>query len=667
MSDKLTSPGIAISETTGEVSTIRGQDTGIVYVLGVAEKGPIGTPIEILSPTDAEKKIGAYVSGYYGRRAVDVAFAEGATKVYFARTCHYTAGVADAVKATYTTQGYNPNDDDRAKVNTLKATAKSEGAWGNKVKIDTVKASTTSDANLLTGAEKVSVVSAADFEAGDIVEIDDAVHYARVVVTKVDTGANDLYFQALTLGTTIGSGATVRTCSTHKARTTLLTGTSVATGATYADLTNATGINVGAVVTFMDNRTGGGLPNDVSVKVTSISVNRIFFAALGAITTIDAANSDVATQEFDLAVYVDTVQVETFSYLSMSSANEKDYVENKVSSDYVDLADQSSTENDLGDIPETQVLTPLASGADGLGSIADADYIGSEAYGNGVWQFESEPDRFAQLICPDASSAAVQNAMLVYAERRRLWYEAWVPFDKTAAEAKTFRTTTAAFNSNFGGITWPNMYWINPSTSVRELIPVCAFIAGLNAREWSKVGQGPWTQPAGTEEGKFRTAQGLEGVDNNGKHETDKRSVRNALYQAGVNPLYKHPRLGKAIMYGIRTLEIDGDFPQKGERVTFLYCEHSIKEGSHWSVFKNINSRMKGRVRRSIRTFLKGIWTQGGLKGATAEEAFVIDLDSLNTAATEALGEFYGKIGLATLKGAEFVYFVFSKIIPATE
>lgn len=663
-----TSPGTSVGEEKAEVSTIKGAERGVLCVIGVSEKGKIGSPIEINSIPDAKKKLGDYVAGYYGRKAVEVAMKKnGARKAYFVRVAHMTTPpTSDAVQASYTAQGYDPETEDQAKVNTLKFRALSEGGWGNRLKITTQKASGGPLlAAFATGHEKLEVTDSSDFEVGDIVEVaDTVVHYCRVIVTSIDSVNHYLYCKAQTLGTSIvTASSTVKTCSTHKVRTALDTGTSIATGATYADLVNASGINVGTVLTIVDTRTGGGQPNNVTVQVTRISEKRVFFDAVGAITTIDAANSEVVSQEFDVSVYLDTEQVGTTQkYLSMVDANTKDFVENKFSSEYVEVIDQDSTEGDLGDIPESLSLQALSSGADGLASLADADFTGSEADKTGVYQFNNLAEQFAQFICPDASSATVQNAMASYCEERKWWYEPFIPLGYTSAQARTFVKSTAAFNTNTGRICWPNAKWLNPETGVEETIPICAFTAGANARVWRDLTKGPWVQVAGVEDGILVGATGLEGVDNNGVHETDDLAVRDALYEDKINAIYNFPGYG-LVIYGIRTLETDGDFPQMGERVTFYYCEHSVRDGTPWVVFKNIDSRLKGRVKRSIRTFLKGVWLkgEGGLKGATEEEAFDIDVESLNTEEEGQLGNFWGKIGLATKKGAEFVYFLFSK------
>ena len=86
-----------------------------------------------------------------------------------------------------------------------------------------------------------------------------------------------------------------------------------------------------------------------------------------------------------------------------------------------------------------------------------------------------------------------------------------------------------------------------------------------------------------------------------------------------------------------------------------------------WSVFENIDDEFKAKSKASIYNFLESVRKRGGLKGKKAEEAFHIDMESLNTAETEEAGEFYFRIGLAAKKAGEFIYFIFSKIIGGEE
>jgi phage tail sheath protein FI len=657
MAAKLDSPGITSYYKKAGVQSIVPAELGTVILLGVSEWGECNKPITIYSPADRKAKIGDYLAGYYGAKCVDAVFNEGAKQVIFVRCAHSISGVLQAAKAALTVQGCNAGAEDRTKVNTVTFTAKCEGTYGNRLKVNTVKASTTSAAILAASSVySVTVNDSSDFEVGDVVDISDGTHYVRVVLTAVNpnTGTEKLYFEPVTLSSQIASGATVKTASTHIVRTQFATGQTLATNATSIELENVTGIKVGQILTFMDTQEDTNAQS-ITVEVTNIDGNTVEFASVGTITSILAVNSEVVSQEFNCRIYLNNDEVGTEQkFLSMSSNFESNYIDNKFDNDYLVAADQSSSEDAIGDIPIASVLEALTSGTDGLDSLADADFTGSSIYKTGLYALDSLASQFAQIACPDARSATVKKAVVNYAESKLWWTEQEPDFDKTPAEAVEFKNSTAMLNTDKGAMSYPNVKWLNPESGVTETIPASILVMGLNARIWTSVGKGPWIQPAGVEDGVLMTCEGLE------SEYTDDRTYRDLLSKNLLNSIYKFNPYGY-VVYDINTLINGGDLTQKGESVTFLYCRHSIVNGIPWALFKNIDDAFKGRVYRTIRAFLRTVWRGGGLKGLTEEEAFEIDLTSLNTDETEAQGEFFAKIGLATKKGARKIYFEFSK------
>lgn len=194
MSDKLLSPGIKVLRERGLGASVKGSDLGIVYVLGVFEWGEIGKPILILNPTDRAKKVGEYLSSYYGAKAIDILFAQkGISNIYAVRTAHYTAGVCDAVKAAVISQGYNPDDENRVKVNTVNFTGKAEGEYGNKINLTNKKVETVTTAILATGGESVAVSSVEGFEIGDAIELISGVNRIRTIITYINSLQPILY------------------------------------------------------------------------------------------------------------------------------------------------------------------------------------------------------------------------------------------------------------------------------------------------------------------------------------------------------------------------------------------------------------------------------------------------------------------------------------------
>ena len=62
------------------------------------------------------------------------------------------------------------------------------------------------------------------------------------------------------------------------------------------------------------------------------------------------------------------------------------------------------------------------------------------------------------------------------------------------------------------------------------------------------------------------------------------------------------------------------------------------------------------RITNSLSTFLRGYWQQGGLRGATANEAFYVTCNATNNSAADIQNGIVNiEVGVATEYPAEFV------------
>ena len=93
-------------------------------------------------------------------------------------------------------------------------------------------------------------------------------------------------------------------------------------------------------------------------------------------------------------------------------------------------------------------------------------------------------------------------------------------------------------------------------------------------------------------------------------------------------------------------------------RRLFIYLEESIKANTNWVVFEPNDELLWVRVRRTIETFLSGMWRGGALAGASEAEAFFVDIGP-NTMTQDDIdnGKLVCVIGVAPVKPAEFVIF----------
>lgn len=90
---------VATVETPPSIQTIQGVPSSIIGFIGIAKRGPIGTPKFFTSFKQAVKTFGSYVANSFLMQAVQGAFLNGASQVWISRTCHYT-DATDAATAT---------------------------------------------------------------------------------------------------------------------------------------------------------------------------------------------------------------------------------------------------------------------------------------------------------------------------------------------------------------------------------------------------------------------------------------------------------------------------------------------------------------------------------------------------------------------------------------
>ena len=87
---------------------------------------------------------------------------------------------------------------------------------------------------------------------------------------------------------------------------------------------------------------------------------------------------------------------------------------------------------------------------------------------------------------------------------------------------------------------------------------------------------------------------------------------------------------------------------------TFNYIEESIKKSTSWAVFEANDANTHIRVKAQIESFLTGIWKAGGLVGASAAQAFFVNVGLGSTVTPQDVleGKMNVEIGLAASRPA---------------
>lgn len=421
-----------------------------------------------------------------------------------------------------------------------------------------------------------------------------------------------------------------------------------------------------AVAIGFDNAIHSGL---AAGTLSTLRVDAKYDGTYGnALTITTAAATSGDADEFNLTVLKSGVIVEVWPNLSMTDAD-ANFVETVINdsstgSSYIAVTDLDSGAPSPADLPALGTFGPLAGGGDGLSSLADNDFIGTDAAKNGIRALDIVQD-LSLLIVPERATSAVHNAMLAYCETTRD-KQCFAVLDPPAGQSTTgiitYVTSTAAIQelSEFGAIYWPRVTVLNPSKSVfgnvaNITVPPSGHIAGIYARTDSARPGGVYDPPAGTEQGKFTSIVGFE------TNEVLEEAKRDLVFPKRINPLTTSPGQPRYID-GARTLKSSGNFPTVAERRGAIFIEQSTKNSLQFARHKNNNAQLRAQVTRTVTNFLVEEMKKDAFRSRDPKTAFFVDFgDALNPPAVEFSGQLIGRIGIATNKPAEFLVLRFSQ------
>jgi phage tail sheath protein FI len=118
------------------------------------------------------------------------------------------------------------------------------------------------------------------------------------------------------------------------------------------------------------------------------------------------------------------------------------------------------------------------------------------------------------------------------------------------------------------------------------------------------------------------------------------------------------------LIWGARTLDGNSqDWRYISVRRTMTFIEQSVKLASRAYVFEPNDENTWGAVKSMIGNFLTGVWKEGGLQGASAADAFQVDvgLGSTMTADDVLNGFMRVSVKVAVVHPAEFIVFTFEQ------
>lgn len=469
------------------------------------------------------------------------------------------------------------------------------------------------------------------------------------VVDQATTPVNTLQIDAKN-GGAWGNNIVVDIANSNLAST-KISGTAANIGDTNITVASTEGIYPGSILEF---QTG---PEYHVVVAVDRSANVITIDS--GLSSAQAIDNTVISQEFDLIVKYNNVTVEEWKYLTMGGAGTSgleiapNYVETVVNDDltgsnYIVTTDLDSASAIPTNRPAVGSST-LTSGSDGTLQPSVTNHSTAIATTQAFNTVDSitllcDPDIHSCSGSPtDADLQGLQNDLFTYCESRKDCIA--LVSVKAGANVTDAETWAGALNAtSFGALFYPWGEVEDPLNQGKTYVPLMGHIAGLIAR--TDDSRGVHKAPAGT-------LAVLRGVRQFQQVVTD--TDIDTLLPAKVNSCISLRGIGN-VCWGARTLSSDSNYRYIPVRRTLNYIEESISDGLKWAVFEPNDSKLWSKLRLSVQAFLLSTWRTGALQGVKPSEAFYVKCDSTTNPQSEIdLGRVHVEIGVAPVKPAEFV------------
>ncbi len=323
-------------------------------------------------------------------------------------------------------------------------------------------------------------------------------------------------------------------------------------------------------------------------------------------------------------------------------------------------------------VPTASVLTPaqrrpaqttapifLATGDDGLTSLAAIDFTGEPNLGNGFYAFDLV-DSINILAVPESVDRSVHLKGIAYCELRKdCFYVADSQATINTADdvvhyklAQGIYSGQNSFNSKYAALYAPWIYVFDPRTGKDIKIPPSGAVAGRYAGVDST--RGVHKAAAGVEDGRLLTVLDV------AKEMSDADQAK--LNPAGINVIRKFSGVGP-VLWGARTVSADPEWTYLNVRRFFLFVEQSVEASTKWTVFEPNGPPLWKAIELNVSAFLRTQWALGALVGLKEEQAFYVKCDAeTNPPESVDLGRVITEVGLAVVKPAEFVILRFSQL-----
>jgi phage tail sheath protein FI len=308
----------------------------------------------------------------------------------------------------------------------------------------------------------------------------------------------------------------------------------------------------------------------------------------------------------------------------------------------------------LPDGRERPARFALADGDDQVSAILDSTYIGVDDVEprerTGLHTLRNIED-ISIVAIPGRTSAALQGALVAHCELMRYRFAVLDAHRPPADSLVDVQNQRQQFDTKYAALyhPWliiPDPYPVNPAQPADYPVPPSGHVLGIYAR--TDIERGVHKAPANE---VVRGVIGLARSLNKEQHD-----ILNP-FPVNINVIRDFRPNNRGIrVYGGRCITSDSDWKYVNVRRLLIFIEASIDRGLQWVVFEPNAEPLWARVRRSVANFLTLVWRNGGLEGATVEEAFFVKCDRTTMTQTDIdSGRLICLVGVAPVKPAEFV------------
>lgn len=433
----------------------------------------------------------------------------------------------------------------------------------------------------------------------------------------------------------------------------------------------------------LDNATHAGFDG---LAANTLKIDGKYIGAMGnqLACTISAATSGVAS-EFDLKVYLYGGLKKTYRNVTMDTAATR-YVETVVntgneSSLLIAVTDQSATGTATQRRPANVSTAALTGGDDGLTSLDDNDFLGSTAYDDGLFAFETNEDGDI-LVCPDRPTVAFQNGAFIQVETEWQGKNVFIPDppDGSDKDAIVVHMGSLTYTDYAAGMPWPRVKIPNPSKTVYgqadtiEVGPSCSWAARM-ARNSELYDDQQFHQPGNQDYGLLTNVVGLEGETDEVKHEVLRGPVRDYVTDYRVNPVVSGRRVKGG--FGVWVNDVQSMNPDSelwasvGEARGLAILRKEIEAYIETRRTQNNTVEFRMTDQDVITGYMMGWTVKGAFATKKVSEAFYVNTDpqglGINNAQEQADQNYHIIVAPATARPARFVGIQFTRDTRAIE